>query len=139
LEAQFGQDVGAIEVDGGDGVVLGEVQKRNRAGVENRLHGIDVGGGVGADGPVGEHLVSGVRFGGALDLGWIGLVDSAGGEAPQGGGAEALVLSPTTANSSAHLPRPAGSRPAACAPALNAASSFGFLTSRAWVIQPSPY
>src|SRR5262249_12243343 len=51
----------------------------------------------------------------------------------------AAFWSPTTANSSARLPSLAGSRPAACAPALNASRSLGLVRSRAWVIQPSPY
>jgi hypothetical protein len=54
---------------------------------DNRLRSGDVRGGVGADGPVAEDLVDGIRFGGALDLDRIGLVDRAGGKAPQGGGA----------------------------------------------------
>jgi hypothetical protein len=56
------------------------------------LDGVDVGSGVGADGPVGEHLVDGVGFGGALDVDGIGLVDCPGGKAPQGGRAGGFGL-----------------------------------------------
>ena len=69
-----------------------EVQKRDGSDVENRLHCLDVSGGVGTDRPVGEHLVDGVGLGGALDLDGIGLIDGPGGETPQRGGPGGLVL-----------------------------------------------
>ena len=48
-------------------------------------------------------------------------------------------MSPTTANSSARLPSAARITAGGVARLVKAASSFWFVTSRAWVIQPSPY
>ena len=88
---QFGQNVVAIEIDSGDRVALREVQERHGAGIQNPLHGGDVGGRVDADGPVAEHLVDRIRLGGALNLDRVGLIDCPRGEAPQRRGARGFV------------------------------------------------
>src|SRR5947209_20448351 len=90
VSVQLGQDVRAVELDGGVRVVLRKVQKRNGPAVQHLLHGVDVRAGVGTHRPAGEHLVDRVDLGGALDIDRVGLIDRTGGEAPQGGGASGL-------------------------------------------------
>ena len=55
--------------------------------IEQFLDRIDMHLGVGADGPVSQHLFGGIRLRGTLDLNGIGLIDSAGGESPKRRGA----------------------------------------------------
>ena len=51
------QHLGAIELDRGNRVLLGKMHERCCAGIENGLHRADVGAGISARRPSGDHLV----------------------------------------------------------------------------------